>query len=239
MIRALWAEWKKVQWWLVGILAIVGPGLSTLAGRAALEYNPGGMDEWLWMYSMTVQYYCWLFFPVMVGIFAALVCRYEHIGGGWKHLVSLPVSRTQIYLAKGITVFFCAGICQALLLIFFVGMARVSGLEGEIPWEMLVKGILKGLIAVLPLMALQLWVSFLWRSFGIPLAVNIVMALPSIFASQSEQIGPYYPWSQPFIAMMSGESSIPMETLLYVIIGGFLIAGIGGWQHFVRRDVTE
>ncbi|WP_169713732.1 ABC transporter permease [Paludifilum halophilum] len=244
-MKAFWricsAEWKKTQWWLVGVLAMAGPALGVLAGNT-VTLQHSGMDDWTSMFAMTVQQYGWLFFPIIVGVFAALVCRYEHVNGGWKHLLALPVSRTHVYLAKGLMVAFCIALCQLALLLFFVAAGQVKGLDGDIPWGMFLQSVSAGWVAALPLAALQLWVSFVWRSFGVPLAINVIFTLPSIFALNSETFAPYYPWAQPVQAMIPAENGmfqIRTETLTFVIISGFLLAAVGGWQHFLRREVTE
>lgn len=37
--------------------------------------------------------YALLFLPLITGVLASAICRYEHQAGGWKQLVSLPVTR--------------------------------------------------------------------------------------------------------------------------------------------------
>lgn len=239
--RLLSGEWLKLQKGLLLILLIPGPVLSVLVGVQTLEDNSLGAEDWIWMYVISVQNYAWLFYPILTGVFAALICRYEHVGGGWKHLLAQPVSRTQVYLAKAFLLAGFAAASQLIFLTLFLMGVGWTGLEGAVSWDTLLKSIFAGWLGVLPLAALQLWVSVLWRSFGVPLAINIVLSLPTILAAQSEEWGPFYPWAQPMLAMMpsdQGYLNVSLETLVFVIIGGFLITGIGGWLHFIRRDAT-
>ncbi len=237
--RLITGEWLKLQKWLLWILLLPGPFLAVWVGSQSLEINAYETEDWLWMYMMTVQQYGWLFFPILTGVFAALICRYEHVGGGWKHLLAQPVSRTQVYLAKAFLLAGFAAASQVILLIFYMIAAWLNELQDTVSWGILFKSAIAGWVAVLPLAALQLWVSFLWRSFGVPLAINIVLALPTILAAQSKEFGPFYPWAQPMLAMMpagNGYLDVHTETLVSVILTGFLVAGIGGWIHFCRRD---
>lgn len=239
LLRLLTGEWLKLQKWLLWILLLPGPFLAVWAGSQSLEMNPSGADQWLWMYSMTVQQYGWMFYPVLTGVFAALICRYEHVGGGWKHLLVQPVSRTQVYLAKAFLLAGFAAASQVMLLIFYRMGIWWNDLQDTVSWGVLLKSAFAGWVAVLPLAALQLWVSFLWRSFGVPLAINIALSLPTILAVQSKELGPFYPWAQPMLAMMptgNGYLDVHTETLVMVVGIGFLVAGIGGWLHFIRRD---
>lgn len=238
-LRLVSCEWYKIQKWLILILLIVGPVLSVGAGQS-FEPDSSSMDKWLWIYTVSTQQYAWMFYPVLTGVFAALICRYEHTNGGWKQLLAQPVSRTQIYLAKAFLLAAFAAASQLIFVLLFALGAWWNGLSDTISWGIVMKSALAGWIAVLPLAALQLWISFLWRSFGVPLAINIALSLPSILAAQSETFGPFYPWAQPMLAMIPKEGeflNVNTETLVFVVIGGFLITSVGGWLNFVRRDM--
>lgn len=41
--------------------------------------------------------YAVLFLPLMTGVLATLICRYEHQAGGWKQLFALPTTRGSVY----------------------------------------------------------------------------------------------------------------------------------------------
>ena len=99
MLKMLRGEAMKTQWWLVLLVALLGPLLAV-----ALGVNPGdnlaGRDAWTTAYGFAAVRYAWLFYPLLAGVMAALICRSDHQGGGWKQLLALPVSRTDVYLAK-------------------------------------------------------------------------------------------------------------------------------------------
>ncbi|MGV8083554.1 MAG: ABC transporter permease [Coriobacteriia bacterium] len=239
--RVLRAELLKAQWPLLGFL-VVGGGLVVLllSGGGSIE----GAGQWEQAYQMAAIQYSWLFYPLLAGVFAALVCRVEHIGGGWKQALSLPVPRSSVYLAKFLLL---AGLLAATSVVFglgFVGIGLLSHFAADVPWATLGRSLLAGWIAVLPLAAVQLWVSSRWRSFGAALALNVCFTLPAIFAAQSSDIGPWYPWAQPMLAMLpntakaaaDGPLSIAPETFWIVIVGGFVLALVGGLLTFARRD---
>lgn len=239
--RALRAELLKAQRGLLGFL-VVGGGLVVvlLSGDGAIE----GAGQWERAYQMAVIQYSWLFYPLLAGVFAALICRVEHANGGWKQTLSLPVARSSVYLAKFLLL---SGLLAATSVVFglgFIAAGALAGFSGAIPWATIGRSLLAGWVAVLPLAAVQLWVSSRWRSFGAALALNVCFTLPAIFAAQSSQIGPWYPWAQPMLAMMpsqaqisaGGPLSIAPETFWVVIVGGFVVALVGGVLTFARRD---
>ncbi|SMO32673.1 ABC transporter permease [Melghirimyces algeriensis] len=240
----LCAEWKKLQKGLILSLLLIGPILSTLVGLTSLSMDiPADMPKWIFVYQMTMNNYAWLFYPIMTGVFAALICRNEHTQGAWKLLFTWPISRSSVWLSKATILMILTALSQLLFLGMYYLLAITQGFAENIEATVVWRSAFSGWIAVLPVVALQLWVSHLWKSFGVPLVINILLSIPNIFTAQSEQFSPWYPWSQPYSAMIpepteSGILSIEPMTLWVVIFGGFLLAFGGGWLHTTRRDWT-
>lgn len=241
--RVLAAELMKTKRSLVWVLVLIGPLLTFLQMMGIDTSNRvDGMNEWETLYTFSVLLYAMLFLPLLTGVLSAFVCRFEHLNGGWKQVLALPVSRSHVYLAKLLVVAGLLGATQSVFLLLIILVGVVKGIEVPIPWDFLLRGMVGGWIAALPLAALQMWVSVIWRSFGAPLALNVVLTLPAVLIANSETFGPFYPWAQPLLAMSPQEGdamfNVSLETLFIVMIGGFLTALIGGWWTFVRRDVT-
>lgn len=246
MLKVLKAELMRQQWALLISTVLLGPALCIVLG-----VNPGtpspGVSQWTLAYGCAVVRFAWLFYPLLAGVLAALVCRPDHAAGGWKLVLSLPVRRWQVYVAKAIVLAALLGLANVALGAEFLLAGLLSGLRGAVPWQTLGWSLLSGWVAVLPLAALQLWVSSRWRSFGAALALNVVLTLPAIFAAQSRDIAPWYPWAQPLLAMSplaqraAGRTmlNVAPSTLWIVIVGGLLVAGVGGLLTFARADVRQ
>ncbi|EFU42937.1 hypothetical protein PVOR_05398 [Paenibacillus vortex V453] len=239
--RAISAEWLKLsksklwpQILLNGVLVLM---LGILGG------NPIQGAPWEYLLSMMCFLHAMLLLPIMTGIFSAMVCRYEHTGGGWKQLLVLPVSRGVVYSAKFTVVAILLAAVQVLFLVAVMGAGWFHRIEAPIPWEMLLRSLVGGWVACLPLAALQLGVSTAWSSFAAPLALNVVFTIPNILVANSQTYAPYYPWTQPFLAMMPagqadfGAFNVPFESLMIVIVGGFLLFFLGGFIYFQRKEV--
>ncbi|WP_083521068.1 ABC transporter permease [Alicyclobacillus kakegawensis] len=153
---------------------------------------------------------------MLAGILASLCCRIEHLAGGWKQLLALPVRRTAVYFTKFFYVLLFLALVQGLVLLgVLVDGLVFLHIQAPIPRAMLNKGFIGGWIATLPLATLQLWVSN-----------------SSIYA-------PMYPWAQPMLAMLPGHQgtlNITTETAMTITIAGIVFI-IGGWLHFTRRDI--
>ena len=244
MGRLFQSEFLKLRKSSIWLLIFVSPILSLLLGFTALSELPDvGKHQWTTALGMMTVSHAILFLPLLTGIFSSFICRYEHVGGGWKQLLSLPVSRTNVYIVKVLIVSFLIAATQ---LLFAMGLFLVGWMKGypaDIPWGTITTSIIGGWVACLPLIALQMFVSVAWSSFAAPLAVNVIFTIPNMLIVQSEKFGPYYPWAQPFLLMMpnSAESfgalNVSMETLVIVILGSFVLFMGSGLGYFMRKEM--
>lgn len=184
-------------------------------------------------------FYAVFFYPVLPGVLASLVCRYEHLGGGWKQQLALPVRRRHVYGAKLVVVGALLALAQGLFYLFSFIAGAVLQLPSEVPWRVFADGAFYGWLSALPLAALQLAVSVRWKSFALPLAINVMLAFPALMAAQS-RFGPYYPWAQPVLAMQLPHMGTPLDVSLFlaVVLGGFVVFVVVGYLVFCRRDVV-
>jgi len=246
VLKVLRAELIKLPWLLIGGIALASPAFAVLLGIDGGGSIPGA-SPWLAVFDNIVMQYAWLFYPLLAGVFAALICRADHAAGGWKLTLALPVRRTHVYLAKYLVLAGVLAFTNLALGAVFLIAGTLRGIHGAIPYSTIGMALLSGWVAVLPLAALQLWVSSRWKSFGAALALNVCLTLPSIFAAQSHDIGPWYPWAQPLLAMASsvsrqtGESllNVSPTTLWVVVFGGFAVAMVGGLLTFARADIRQ
>ncbi|MBB4822996.1 hypothetical protein HNO89_000214 [Sporosarcina luteola] len=238
------SEFYKLRKSSIWLLIFVSPLLSFFIGL--LESNEVPQYEgvqWVTSLGMMTIGHAILFLPLLTGVFASFVCRYEHAGGGWKQLLTMPVHRGNIYIAKMLLVALLIGLTQLLFVVALLVIGWIKGFPGDIPWDVIGSSIAGGWLACMPLLALQLFVSVAWSSFAAPLAINVIFTIPNILIINSERFGPYYPWAQPFLLMMpdSSESfgalNTSATTLFIVIIGGFVVFFLAGLFYFKRKEI--
>lgn len=239
--RVLSSERLKMSKSYVWLLVIGSPVLALVPGL--LADNEGQRMTWeLLLYVMSIMH-AMLFLPVLSGIFAALICRYEHQDGGWRLVLSLPVTRLSVYLSKYVMVIGLLAAVQLTFLVMVLGMGLYRGASTPIPWSFLLSSVFGGYVACLPLAALQLAISQGWSSFGAPLALNVSLTIPNMLIANSSTYGPYYPWVQPMLAMMPyaddsfGAFNLPLETLMMVVGGSWLVFFTAGLISFYRKAV--
>ncbi|UQZ34508.1 hypothetical protein C2I18_13870 [Paenibacillus sp. PK3_47] len=240
--RILSAERLKMSKSYVWVLMAGSPAIALLLGALA-DMQEEEQVTWQVLLSVMSMAHAMLFLPILSGIFAALVCRAEHSDGGWKALLSLPVTRSSVYLAKYTLIMGMLAAVQLLFLAALLGIGFLREAEGPVPWPLILSSVFGGWFACLPLAALQLGVSQGWASFGAPLAVNVSLTLPNILIANSATYGPYYPWVQPLLAMSPfgeeqfGAFNLPMETLMLVVLGSLLLFLSAGLISFWRKPV--
>lgn len=241
-LRLLSAERVKIANIQIWLLVLLSPILAVVIGFDVDLSSSIGVGVWEGLQLEMGMAHGLLFLPILSGLFAAFICRYEHSGGGWKQLLVLPVSRSSVYVAKFTVIAALLAMTQLLFLlgVFIVGW--IQGVSAPIPWEFWLKGSLGGWVACLPLAALQLAVSVMWNSFAAPLALNVVFTIPNMLIINSEKIGPYYPWAQPLLSMLPnsqdfGAFNLPLANLMVVVLGSFIVFFIAGWFAFRVKEV--
>lgn len=239
MFRVCITEWKKLRSSSIWIPVIIAPLLTFLIGVLIARHG-GGMHSWLSIYSATTFVYAILFLPMLVGILASLCCRSEHLAGGWKQLLALPVNRSTVYTIKLLFVLIFLALAQLLVLLgVLLNGFLLFHIQTAIPWGAFAKDFIGGWFAAIPLAALQIWVATWWKSFGAPFALNIILTIPGIAVAHSHTYGPIYPWTQPMLAMLNVNHgsllNVTTETLLTIVISGIVFIAVG-LLHFTKRD---
>lgn len=239
--RMLSAERLKMSKSYIWLLVIGSPLIAVVPGL--LSQVDGDMSMWELLQSVMSVIHSMLFLPILSGIFAALVCRYEHQDGGWKMLLALPVTRGSVYLSKFVIIIALLAAVQLAFLGSVLGVGIVRD-AGPVPWGDLLTSAFGGWFACLPLAALQLAVSQGWSSFGAPLALNVSLTIPNMLIANSATYGPYYPWVQPMLAMSPyrgeenfGAFNLPLETLMGVVLGSLVLFLAVGLFSFRRKAV--
>ncbi|WP_341302485.1 ABC transporter permease [Lysinibacillus sp. FSL H8-0500] len=242
MLAILQSEWFKLRKSKITTILPVGPLVALIIGISIDLQMEDGLTKWFFAIAFMNFTYALLFLPLITGVLAGSICRYEHQAGGWKQLLALPLSRGKIFIAKYVLLILLVLVIQVLYLAAIYTVGTVRGFTAPFPLEIIWKSILGGWIATFPLIALQLWLSVAFKSFAAPFAINVIFTLPTILAINSEKIAPYYPWAQPFSMMYIGGDIddiffIPWEQLLTVVGGSFLLFFIGGYIYFQRKAV--
>jgi lantibiotic transport system permease protein len=240
MYQIEWMKLKRQRLWIIMLfIPLIGCALGAYNFSASYDLlMKDGENPWYQLWTQVTFFYALFLFPILSGIYASVICRVDHLDGGWKQLLALPVSRNKVYVAKLGILMTMILITQVALLLIYIAIGTLMGLSGSIPLFFLVGAIFNGWIASLPLASIQLWLSLRTKSFGIPLGINIFLSFSSLVAMVLH-INFIYPWAQPSLAMAAptekGIESYPL--FLSVVLITFLITFLLGRRNFTKKDI--
>lgn len=233
---------KSSIWFPVILAPLLAVAIGFMGAHHAHFLQSVNAKPWHSYYFIVVAAYALLLLPLLTGVLCSLMCRYEHLSGGWKQILAFPVPRTTIYAVKFVYVLAFVALAQVLMMLgVVVTGVSVLHISVAVPWGILFRSILGGWLACIPLVALQLWLSTWWKSFGAPFAVNIILTIPAVAVAHSSRFGPVYPWAQPMLAMMPAGHHflyVTVKTATTIIVSGIVLILVG-WVHFSRRDMTS
>lgn len=246
MNRLLMVEYSKLRrsgicWIAVLVpLFLVFQGVVNFVRYRDTMFAKSTRTEWEILYEQCIIMYPTLLLPLVITILIALMARIEHSQNGWKQLLALPVSRTQVYSAKLIMACIVVLINLSVLSISTLVGGMVIGVEGEPPYALLISRGVLAFIAVLPVVAIQFVLSFRFSHVGIPLALGTGLAVPTIFVANSERFWMYDPWTYPVMVYFGpAMEEFKKGMLLYggalVIFSVIILLGL---QEFKRRDMV-
>ncbi|MBC2398219.1 hypothetical protein BD780_000337 [Clostridium tetanomorphum] len=231
---------KRQRFWLIAVFI---PMLSILLGLMNFYFNynvlvQSGDNEWLEAWTQVTLFYGLLILPILSGVYVSMICRHEHMSGGWKQILALPVSKWNIYGAKLLVSWELILKTQASLLVFYIILGRVSGIKSNIPWGFMLNALFLCLIAAFVLASIQMAFTISLKSFSIPLMINIFctfMGLP-ILTLKIRQI---YPWCMPFVAMSAPDEGRIASFGVFIIaaITIFILATSIGYFKFKKNCI--
>ncbi|MDM5300291.1 ABC transporter permease [Bacillus subtilis] len=245
MLQLYQIEWLKLKRQHLWIILILIPILGCLLGAFNFvssydQLMKNGGNDWYQLWTQMTFFYALILLPILSGIFAAFICRVDHLDGGWKLTLSLPVQRGKYYIVKFSILSSILLLSQLILISAYCTIGFILKLESELPVTFLFKAILSGWIATFPLAAIQLWLSIRTKSFSGPLVLNILLTFASLI-TMIMKVDYLYPWAQPSLAMKApGENGgLNSYTLFFsIIIIMFIIVFFGSYRRFKKMDIT-
>ncbi|WCN37331.1 ABC transporter permease [Aneurinibacillus uraniidurans] len=235
----LYKQKKGIIWWLaigaplmvaVMMLLDVGFRYDYLMGRG----QKAGLDSW----GVLIQemMYMWATFcPMGITLLAAIVHYREFSENGWKHLLSLPVKRWKVYVAKWLVILLFTYFAIFVLNVGLFVVGKV--LHFPEPFNLLLYGRYAGYqaLGVLGIVGFQHWLSSRFKNVMIPIAIGVALSICVMFLAQSEMLSFF-----PHVAILY---SIPFEDVAHNrpvlggMIGGAVLLFLGMWE-FQKRDIV-
>ncbi|MBA2175212.1 ABC transporter permease [Halobacillus locisalis] len=233
MLRALQAESMKVKPWF-WFLVFLGP-----FGVISLQLvNYGVRYDWIMRTYPDVWGRLLSFVNIFVApglllgmaILASQLASLEHKQGSWTQILALPVKRRDVFVTKFLVVAFMILISSVLLFFGTILLGVGLGFGWNFPLIRIAENSFYPMIAGLPVLALQVWLSIVQKNQAVPLTVGIFGA---VFSMYSHNAPDWVIWKWPLL--FPEHDSLPYVGLGLIV--GIVILSLGVLD-FKRRDIV-
>ncbi|WP_276499682.1 ABC transporter permease [Pontibacter litorisediminis] len=188
-----------------------------------------GINPWHRFASQNFGLYTLLLLPIFIALLTSLTNGIEHKSNGWKHLYSLPLPKSTIYIAKATTVLGLVFLSNVVFVLgylaagLFLSLVRPDlGFSNIVGLQVVFFAVLKLFLATFVIIALQFWLSMRWSSFALSMGVGIVAIITVLVAMRWEYIH-YYPFAYPFMAI----KEFPLEAAVYNLFSQEVVLSLG------------
>ena len=241
--RCMLAENQKLHASPVWVMFFVLPVISAVYGTFNYLQNLEILqDGWYSLWTQHTLFYSILFFPAMVGVYASYLWRLEHLGHNWNFILSCPVHPMDLFIAKFMVVTKLALLTHAFVFVLFVFCGKYFAHFPDWPPVVLPLFLLRGVLGALAVIAVQLLLSMLIRSFAVPVFIALAGGIVGILAGSKG-----YSLFWPYSLMQTGMNAMKGEDLLAGGYGSFLLSCMLWliclltlvWLLLSRRDVKS
>ncbi|NMM62996.1 ABC transporter permease subunit [Clostridium sp. P21] len=201
-------------------------------------FTEKGQNVWSQVYTQSSMFYGLFIIALFITIIIAILVRIENADDNFKRILTLPIKRSDLYIAK---LFVACGIVALnlillMLLIISAGVI-IAPSNQSMPIELIYTPILC-IIASLPVIGVQYYLSMKFKNIAVPLGVGLAFSIPSILINNTKY-WMLFPWTYPGrVLLNAGSMSFYCPMYMYIIsIVVFIVFTIVGLYEFNNRDV--
>jgi lantibiotic transport system permease protein len=233
--QVLAADFIKIKRKAIWFLVFLGP-FGVIALQAA---NFGLRYDWLVsqyqddLWGALLENIHFLGVPAILfgmTVLTSMIAGIEHQMNSWKQVLALPVSRFSVYIAKFILIALLLLVSCTLLAVGSIGLGIALKFGTDFPIVDILQKSYYPLLAGLPILALQLWLSITMKNQAVPLTVGIVGTISSLWAVM---LPDWVIWKWP---LLINKANIPEYSVIAGVSLGILVLACSVF-NFTRRDV--
>lgn len=193
-------------WVMFFLLPTISAGYGTFNYLQNLELLT---DGWYSLWTQHTLFYSMLFFPAMVGAYAAYLWRLEHLGHNWNLIMAMPVRPLDLFTAKFVVVAKLALLTHAYVFALFVVCGKLFAHLPGFPPATLPLYLLRGALGALAVIAAQLVLAMVIRSFAVPIFLALLGGISGMLAG-SKGLSLFW----PYCLMQMGMNANKQEDVL-------------------------
>ena len=232
LLRLIRAERMKLKRSPVWIAFILMPIIPAVLGTINYLGNIEILDsEWYSLWTQHTIFTSYFFLPIMIGIYCAYIMRLEQNNHNWNKTLTMPVPKSEIFLAKLITVTFMILISEIWIGALLVLSGKIIGMTAALPFQDIMIWCLFGSLGGMVMAAVQLVISMFIKSFALPIGISLVGGISGL-VFLAKNLGHIWPYSlmaygmnsnSPQQMLESGYLSFVLICIVYIAL--FSIAG--------------
>lgn len=208
-LRSYINEWRKLRRSMIWLAVFILPLVSVLMGTGNYAQNTGILQsQWYSLWTQVCLFYSYFFFPALIGIYSAYLCRLEHLHHNWNTILTVPIPLSHIYLSKLAIIASLTLITQIFLGLLYLLAGNMLPLQAKPPIEVL-RWLLGGWCASVVIGSFQLCLSLFIHNFALPVGIALAGGIGGLLLL-AKGYGLYFPFS----LLAFGMSAVhPTETL--------------------------
>lgn len=238
-MRLIKVELMKLKRMFIIQGAALAPIIAIMAGVGVAPnmISKGVTDYWRALWSMSAFTLGGVVIPIFVMLACIIVGKVENDNDCWKLVLTMPVSKLKIYLAKFSAMLVITAIMFISFLVQFQIAGMILGASGIVPVEY-IKVVVLGFLAVLPVIAVEFILARNFKSISMPLAAGMFLTGSGFLITQSSY-WKYAPWTYCNYTFFTDFTGATVKSFLYigVAIVIFIIAIMVDMAIFKTRDV--
>lgn len=236
MLQLLRAERLKLRRSLGLLMTLACPAMvvALMAAMVLRQKAPSAFDASAWeaLWAGSTALWSYFMLPLYVALVTCLVNGAEHKAEAWRLMLTLPISRGQLFLAKALTswtLVVAANVVLLLLILVVIGVLGALGypLAGAFRGEVAL-ALMKIPLVCLPILAIQHAISWRLSSVVPPLAIGVIATM-GITQLGSSEYWVYYPWSYVLVAVNGNLPQAQTQALLLALAVGAGLYVVSGW----------
>ena len=231
LLRLLRAERMKLKHspvWLAFILMPIIPAvLGTINYLGNLELLT---SKWYSLWTQHTIFTSYFFLPIMLGIYCAYIMRLEQNNHNWNKTLTMPVPKSEIFLAKLLTVTFMILLSEIWIAGLLIISGKIIGMTAAFPLKEIIIWCSFGTLGGMVMAAAQLIISIFIRSFALSVGISLGGGISGL-VFLAKNLGHLWPYSlmaygmnsnSPQELLASGYAQFVVICLIYIILFTFL-----------------
>lgn len=198
-----------------------------------------GINSWEMLLKENDGPLCWtIFLPLFIAIIAAIIHQTEFKQNSWKNILSLPITKSSVYMSKLICILIFSFLLIGLNSLGLILVGKITGFPEPLQHSLFIKHVIYQFIGIFGVAAIHNFLSAYFKNGVIPVAIGFggfIFAYSFINGSPKPTLAKLFPYCHAFYNGTFKDFQ-PNVALYGGIIVGIIFTAIGIFE-FNKKDI--